>query len=154
MADSEHFESRPHLGAKATRFALDVKRSTAGLGLYAGQSIPKGVTVIEYVGNWITEAQCKTSRSCYLFDDDTGGAIDGSPRWNRARYINHSCKPNCEPVVRKHRVYIRSTRAIRAGEELTYNYGPEYFDHHIGDRCRCIKCAPEQHSALKQRRRA
>ena len=70
--------------------------------------------------------------------------IDGSPRSNTARYINHSCAPNAEAIISGRRVWIWSKRAIKAGEEVTYNYGKEYFDAHLKPRgCLCIKCAKD-----------
>ena len=122
-------------------FDLVVKRASAGLGLFAAEPIPKGVRVIEYVGNLLTEAQYQASGSSYLFDIGPKATLDGAPRWNRARYINHSCKPNCTTKTRGFRVFIHSIRAVKAGEELTYDYGSDYFNAYIAAQCRCIKCA-------------
>jgi uncharacterized protein len=124
-------------------FDLVVGRTRCGLGLFAAGPIPKGVRVVEYTGVLITEKQVEKSRSRYLFDVGGEGALDGSHRSNRARYINHSCRPNCESVVRRKRVFIRSIRNIRPGEELTYDYGKDYFDNFINSSCRCLKCMPE-----------
>jgi hypothetical protein len=67
--------------------------------------------------------------------------IDGSPRWNIARYINHSCRPNAEPVVRKGRIDLMALRSIAPGEEITYNYGRDYFEYFIKKTgCRCTSC--------------
>jgi hypothetical protein len=125
-----------------TTFKLDVKRASAGLGLFAAEPIPKGVRVIEYVGRLLTEEEYQRSRSSYLFDIGPRGALDGSPRWNLARYINHSCRPNCATTTRGRRVFINSIRAIKAGEELSYDYGSDYFDAYIAHRCRCGACTP------------
>ena len=67
--------------------------------------------------------------------------LDGKPAINKAGYINHSCRPNCEPIVHKARVYVFARRAIKPGEELTYDYGKEYFDEYLKGKCRCEKCA-------------
>lgn len=123
-------------------FELVVRRSRSGLGLFAAEPIPKGKRVVEYTGVLISEKAVDKSRSRYLFDVGTPGALDGSPRSNRARYINHSCRPNCEAQVRKRRVFIRSIRNIRAGEELSYDYGKDYFENFINGSCRCLKCKP------------
>jgi SET domain-containing protein len=131
---------------KPGKFDLKVKRSSAGLGLFAMQDIPKGACVIEYTGNLITQAQYEQSNSLYMFDVGKVWVIDGSPRWNTARYINHSCLPNCYVDQRGLRVFIVSKRAIKAGEELSYNYGKEYFDDLLKGKCRCPKCAPKMHS--------
>jgi SET domain-containing protein len=67
--------------------------------------------------------------------------IDGNIKENTARYINHSCRPNCEAEGPKGRIYILSTRNIKAGEELTYDYGKEYFETYIKPfGCKCVKC--------------
>jgi uncharacterized protein len=120
---------------------LLVKRSRAGLGLYAGESIPKGACIIEYKGRVISKAEEYTSKSKYLFEVNARMTIDGKPKWNKAGYINHSCRPNAEPEVRERRVYIMSKRPIKTGEEVTYDYGKEYIDEHIKPfGCRCEKC--------------
>jgi SET domain-containing protein len=124
-------------------FKLSVHRSRTGLGLFADQAIPKGACVIEYVGKELTDAEYDVSKSRYLFDLGDDKVLDGSPRWNRARYINHSCVPNCEPELHDRHVYIFALRDIAPGEELAYNYGKEYFDEWIGENCRCPKHMPD-----------
>ncbi len=120
---------------------LVVKRSSAGLGLFTTGPIKKGARVIEYVGRFISREEEYASRSKYLFEVGRHKTIDGKPHENPAGYINHSCRPNCEPNVVKGRVFIRTIKNVRAGEELTYDYGKEYFDEHIRPRgCRCAKC--------------
>lgn len=124
-------------------FALAVKRSRAGLGLFAEEKIPKGACVIEYTGRPMTNAEAEASRSKYIFEVSKTLNIDGSPRTNRARYINHSCKPNCEIEIVRGRIFVMARRGIRAGEEVLYDYGKEYFDWFIKPRgCRCTACAP------------
>lgn len=66
--------------------------------------------------------------------------IDGNIPANTARFINHSCAPNCEIDIRDRRVYIFALRTIKPGEELSYDYGQEYFEMHLAARCRCAKC--------------
>lgn len=120
---------------------MRVSRSYAGLGLFAAQDIPKGACVIEYKGRKISKEEEYTSRSKYLFEVNTRMTIDGSARSNVARYINHSCRPNGEPVIHNGKVLIMARRNIKAGKELTYDYGKEYWDDHIKPRgCRCEKC--------------
>lgn len=120
---------------------LKVGRAKAGLGLFATKEIPKDVCIIEYFGRKISEAEQYTSNSKYLFEINSKVTIDGRDRKNIARYINHSCKPNSEVEIRKGRIYIFSRRKIKAGEELSYDYGEEYFEEHIGKaRCRCVGC--------------
>ncbi len=116
-----------------------VKRSAAGLGLYAARDFSRGETVIEYVGERVRGEHGRSN--LYIFRVDHEWDIDGSPRWNTARYINHSCKPNCEAVNDDGRIFIVAKRKIRSGEELAYDYGEEYFKEYIEPKgCRCIRC--------------
>jgi uncharacterized protein len=122
-------------------FVLHVKRSSAGLGLFAGEDIKKGACIIEYVGRVIPPEEEYTSRSKYLFEVHSRKTIDGRPKWNKAGYINHSCRPNAEPEIRGGRVFIMARKNITAGEELTYDYGKEYIDEHIKPfGCKCGSC--------------
>ena len=124
-------------------YQLLVKRSSAGLGLFAGEEIPKGVCLIEYKGRQISEKEEYTSRSKYLFEINKKKTIDGQARSNTARYINHSCRPNAEIEIKKERVWVMSRRKIKAGEEICYDYGKEYWNEHIkAHRCQCLKCQP------------
>jgi hypothetical protein len=122
---------------------LKVRRSRAGLGLFTSVDIPKGARVSEYIGKPLTWDEYMKSNSVYLFEISPRKTIDGSPRWNQARYINHSCRPNCEIDIVRGRVFIVARRAIKAGEELNYDYGEEYFNDIIKPKgCRCEKCDP------------
>jgi SET domain-containing protein len=121
-------------------YQLLVKRSASGLGLFAGEPIKKGACIIEYFGRELSEREQYTSRSKYLFEIDDKRTIDGSIRANKARYINHACKPNAEPEIYRGRIYIFAKRNIKPGEEIFYDYGREYWDEHIGDKCRCSHC--------------
>ena len=118
-----------------------VKRSKAGLGLFAAELIPKGSCIIEYVGRVISKKEEYTSRSKYLFEINSRRTIDGAMRSNIARYINHSCRPNVEAENWQGRIFMMAYRNIKAGEELSFDYGQEYWDEHIkGKGCRCDKC--------------
>ena len=122
-------------------YKLKVKRSYAGLGLFALEEIPKDVCIIEYFGRIISPEEEYTSNSKYLFEINSRKTIDGTDRKNIARYINHSCRPNCEPRIHKGKVYILSIKKIIPSEELCYDYGKEYFNEHIKPNgCRCPKC--------------
>ncbi len=124
---------------------LAVKRSSAGLGLFATRPFKKGERIIEYVGRTISNAEAYTSRSKYLFEVNKRKTIDGAARANIARYINHSCRPNCDPEIEHGRIFIDAIRSIKAGEELSYNYGKEYVDEHIKPfGCRCAKCSAQK----------
>src|SRR4051812_24150850 len=107
----------------ASRFR--VGRSSTGLGLFAIKTIKRADYIATYRGRLITteEADRREARgSRYLFELNSKWTIDGSPRWNLARYINHSCKPNAKPLTRKGRMVIVALRPIEPGEEVTYNY--------------------------------
>lgn len=120
-----------------------MKRSAAGLGLFAARPFKKGDRIIEYTGRLLSKEEQYTSRSKYLFAPNKRVMIDGATRDNLARYINHSCKANCDPEIKKDRVFIDAIKNIKVGEELTYDYGKEYFDEHIKPKgCRCSKCQP------------
>jgi uncharacterized protein len=119
---------------------VKVKRGLAGLGLFAGEDIKKGEMIIEYIGNILNkeEADAKVT-SQYLFEITRNKTIDGTPRWNTARYANHSCAPNAESDVKKGRVFIIATKNIKDGEEIVYDYGEEFVEEHIAPYgCNCI----------------
>jgi SET domain-containing protein len=128
---------------KTTKYV--VRRSATGLGLFAAGLIPAGRRIIEYTGKLITNEEVeRRKRGKYFFGLDDKYSIDGSARGNVARYINHSCCPNASAFVTGRRIWIWSKREIRAGEEITYDYGKEYFDDHIRPvGCKCKKCAPK-----------
>jgi SET domain-containing protein len=109
-----------------------------GNGVFALTDIPKGTEIIEYRGRRITHAQIDRvyanvtdNGHTFLFTLNDRYVIDANFEGNIARWINHSCKPNCQAVIeesegrdrRKDRVLIESLRPLRAGEELTYDYG-------------------------------
>jgi hypothetical protein len=126
-----------------SRFALRVGRSRTGLGVFAEEPIKRGVRVVEYTGRTLKPGEEYTSRSKFLFKISRTKTIDGAIKSNAAKYFNHSCGPNCRAENTGRRIYIVSRRHIEQGEELTYNYGKEYFDQHIkGKGCRCLKCEP------------
>src|SRR5712691_6925178 len=125
------------------RFDLKVRRSRTGLGLFACGEIKRGARIVEYTGRPLAPGEEYTSRSKYLFRISRTKTIDGAVRSNAARYINHSCAPNCRAENTGRRIFILARRKIAPGEELTYNYGREYFDDHIKPKgCRCLKCDP------------
>lgn len=126
-----------------------VKRSSAGLGLFANRPFKKGELVIEYKGEVITDAEAQRRGGRYLFELNDAWTIDGKGRDNTARYINHACKPNCYPELTddETQVFIYAKRAIEPGEEFTYNYGKYYFDVMFGkDGCRCESCTKRRNT--------
>lgn len=118
--------------------SLTIKKTNHGLGLFATRPFKKDEFVIEYFGKLITTDQADSSESRYLFTLTAKHAIDGADRANIARYINHSCKPNVTAVGKK-RLWIHATRRIKAGEELTLDYGPDYLNYFI-PACKCPVC--------------
>lgn len=122
-------------------YSVKVKKSKAGLGLFAQENIPKGEFIIQYFGRELSEEEKYTSKSKYLFEINSKITIDGTIRTNTARYINHSCKPNCEVEIKKGKILIFSKRKIQSGEELSYDYGKEFWNEHIKPiGCKCLKC--------------
>ena len=131
-----------------------VGRAKTGLGLFATEAIPKGVRIFEYTGKVITNAQADAmpGKPRYLYDLSKTHTLDGSPRSNIGRYANHSCRPNGEIYVYRGRIFVKSLRRIEPGEEITYDYGKEYFNAFIGkENCLCPKCvARREREALKK----
>jgi uncharacterized protein len=120
---------------------LVVKRSSHGLGLFTNQDIKKGQSIVKYIGEKITEEEANRRGGRYLFQVNSRWTIDGSSRKNIARYINHSCIPNCEVEYKQGFLVVLAKRNIKAGEELSYDYGKEYFNDYIKPvGCRCLKC--------------
>jgi hypothetical protein len=109
-----------------------------GNGVFAVTAIPKGTELVEYRGRLTTHAQIDRKYArvpdnghTFLFTLNDDYVIDANVGGNLARWINHSCKPNCQAVIeededgdrRKDRVLIESIRPLRPGDELTYDYG-------------------------------
>ncbi len=120
-----------------------VKKSTAGLGIFAKADFKRGEFIIEYTGERITVEEADRRGGKYLFTVSKKYTIDGKGRENTARYLNHSCKPNAEAVLDEDalRVRIYAKKKILPGEEITYDYGKEYWDTHIKPfGCRCLAC--------------
>ena len=127
---------------------LVVRRTSAGLGLFTLKEIPAGKRIVEYTGPLVSAEEVARRRGKYFFEIDEKYAIDGSPRSNTARYINHSCRPNAEAFVTGRRVWIWSKRGIKAGDEITFHYGKAYFDDYIRPKgCKCSACRPRERGA-------
>lgn len=102
-----------------------------GKGVFALVDLAPGETLIEYTGEIITWTEAlerhphdpNDPNHTFYFHIDEDRVIDAKYGGNSARWINHSCKPNCEADIEDGRVFIRSLRAIEAGEELFYDYG-------------------------------
>ncbi len=121
-----------------------VKRSNAGLGLFATAPYKRGDFIIEYTGELISTDEANRRGGQYLFVVSDEKTIDGKGRENTARYVNHSCKPNAEAELDEDelRVRIYAKKKILPGEEIVYDYGKEFWDEHIKPYgCRCASCA-------------
>lgn len=152
---------------------LALRRSPIhGNGVFATCDIPAGIELIEYKGRLLRIAQADriyadTSGTghTFLFTLNERYLIDANVGGNVARWINHGCDPNCEAFVhesadgdpRKERVIIEARRAIKAGEELTYDYGIVLQERHTarlkriwGCRCGAATCTG---TMLQPRRR-
>jgi uncharacterized protein len=133
---------------------FSIRRTATGLGLFALEPIPKGKRIIEYIGPFIANEEVEQKSGKYFFGVNTKWSIDGSPRSNTARYINHSCRPNAEALISGRRVWIWSRRNIKPGEEITYDYGEEYFEDIIKPvGCKCEKCVSKPVRKTKRSRR-
>lgn len=121
-------------GAVVAETALIEFRSSPihGIGGFARSAIASGTRVIEYVGEKIDTAEslrrCEKNNE-YIFALNNGQHIDGNVEWNPARFINHSCAPNCEAKLEEERIWLAAIREIKAGEEVTINYGFDLEDH-------------------------
>ena len=143
-----------------------------GRGVFARHTISKGTRIIEYRGERITmkEAERRPDSDpdnpyhTFLFELHDGRVIDAAVRGNAARWINHSCTPNCEPVEDDDgRVHIEAKRTIKAGEELGYDYQLSVAGYinkkmHAAYACRCgtVRCRGtmlEKRLAPKRKRR-
>ncbi|XP_042638152.1 histone-lysine N-methyltransferase 2C [Orycteropus afer afer] len=125
-----------------------------GLGLYAARDIEKHTMVIEYIGTIIRNEVANRkeklyesqNRGVYMFRMDNDHVIDATLTGGPARYINHSCAPNCVAEVvtfeRGHKIIISSNRRIQKGEELCYDYKFDFEDdqHKIPCHCGAVNC--------------
>ncbi len=124
---------------KESKFS--VKRSSAGLGLFANVHFKKNEFIIEYTGQKLTDEEADKKGGKYLFKVKKNLTIDGTDRKNLSRYLNHSCCPNCEALQDGDKIVIHAKKKIQPGEELTYDYGKEYFNEFIKPHgCHCQKC--------------
>jgi SET domain-containing protein len=127
--------ARPQTAKRGPKYAtspLVEARDSAihGRGVYAVARIRKGARILEYLGERIShaEADLRYERKgdddghTFLFIASNRTVIDAGVNGNDARFINHSCDPNCETVIEGSRVYIDAIRNIEVGEELGYDY--------------------------------
>jgi uncharacterized protein len=137
----------------ATKFRIS--RSYTGLGMFATKPFKRRDYIATYRGPHITneESEKREQRGAtYMFALNKTHTIDGSPRYNIARYINHSCRPNAEPVARNGGMVIIASKKIEPEEEITYDYGKDYFSYFLeAGGCKCTWCRAKK---ARKRRKA
>ena len=119
-----------------------------GKGFFASRPYKKGDFIVEYTGVRIPTKEANEHKGRYLFEIDENWTVDGEATTNPARYINHSCDPNTEAEIekgadREGHIMIYAEQDIAGGEELTLDYGDEYFNEFIrpvGCRCGSKNC--------------
>jgi len=147
-----------------SRSNIQLRRSNIhGNGVFATKVIAKGERIVRYMGLLRTHEEVDAAYGgmeetghTFLFSLNEDYVVDGNIKGNIARWINHSCEPNCEAVIeeddkgRPHRdkVFIEALRRIRPGEELTFNYGITLAERHTprlkalwGCRCGSPRCS-------------
>jgi SET domain-containing protein len=133
-----------------------VRRSKIhGTGVFATRHIPQGTRIVEYLGERVSHAEADRryagkaddDNHTFLFTVDARTVIDAGVGGNEARYINHSCGPNCETVAAHGRIFIEAIADIAPGEELAYDYmierdfdDPPNIDTVFGCRCGADGC--------------
>jgi SET domain-containing protein len=113
----------------AKRIAVS-RSGVHGRGVFARQRIPKGARIIEYTGRRVPWKKAqelppfdpKNPYHTVFFSVDVGDVIDAAVGGNEARWINHSCDPNCETYEEEGRIFVHALRGLRPGEELFYDY--------------------------------
>ena len=140
------------------RSRFRIGRSNIGLGLFAIVPFKKGDYIVTYQGRRIRNEEAdrlEARGASYMFELNKRWTIDGSGRHNKARYVNHACKPNAEAVGRKGGIVYVARRRIKPDEEITVDYGKEYYECFLEDKgCRCATCLAEAAAKRARRRRA
>ena len=144
-------------GSRMSGYTVTRRSAIHGNGVFAAEKLPAGLEVMDYAGRlrthaWIDKAYANTVESghTFLFTLNDRYVIDGNFDANDARWINHSCEPNCKPYViespdkdpKRDRIIIETMREIEAGEELTFDYGIKLECRHTARlkkiwQCRC-----------------
>jgi uncharacterized protein len=112
---------------KTRRRAVQIEVRESGVhgrGVYTMQFIPKGRRIIEYTGERVSWEAAPDDNDPHTFNFglENGDVINPEIGGNDARWINHSCNPNCEAIEEDDRILIYAMRNIQAGEELLYDY--------------------------------
>ncbi len=125
-------KNRTQTKRSGARFVVR-KSGIHGRGVFARKLIREDAVVVEYKGEIISERECERRspedmhgiNHTFIFGIEHDHNIDGGAKGNSARWINHSCQPNCDTFEENKRIFIRAIRAIRPGEELTFDYAIE-----------------------------
>jgi SET domain-containing protein len=153
------------LESRATDLPFTIRASPIqGLGAFATRRIAKGTRLIEYTGERLTPAQADARypdvpgerHHTFLFAIDDDVVIDAAVGGNEARWINHSCAPNCDAVIDAGRIWIETIREVHAGEELAYDYAYVLEERHTASAKRRFPCrcgAPGCRGTLLARKR-
>ena len=139
----------PRKSSAASKAPLfEVRRSPIqGRGVFATANIRKGKRITEYLGEPITHEEAdrryddnngRHHTFLFILDDDT--AIDARYRGSDAKYINHSCDPNCESVIEDGHIWIDAIKSIKPEEELVYDYQFEWQDEYEPEDVRYYAC--------------
>ena len=130
----------------------EVKKSKLhGRGVFANKNIKKGTKIIQYIGEKISKLEgdkrsekrikkylkSEKTGSVYIFELNKKFDIDGNIKQNKARFINHSCNPNCEVDIIDNEIWISSIKKISSGSELTYDYGYSFGSDYMDHECFC-----------------
>jgi SET domain-containing protein len=129
---------------------FEIRRSgIQGMGGFATHHIPAGTRLIEYAGERITPAQSDARypdalgarHHTYLFAIDDEVVVDAAVNGNDARFLNHSCAPNCDAVIEDGRIWIETLLEIEPGEELVYDYAYVLAERHTPAAKRRFPCS-------------
>jgi len=147
---------------------FEIRRSAIqGRGAFATRRIRAGQRIIEYVGEHISRDEGDRRyddahmgrHHTFLFALDDGSVIDAAVGGNEARFINHSCDPNCQAIEEDGRIFIEALRNIQPGTELVYDYAYERSDDHTEEdeqlyvcRCGSPKCRGSILAPVKRKR--
>ncbi|HXG50669.1 MAG TPA: SET domain-containing protein-lysine N-methyltransferase [candidate division Zixibacteria bacterium] len=149
MEIPKHSNGTMPIGPKKRARKIVVRKSPIhGRGVFARVRIPKGARIIEYTGERISQQEADERYSeaharsphTMLFEVNDRIVIDATRRGSAARWINHSCAPNCEVVEEDERIFIEARREIRPGEELTYDYNLQLGEPHTRAAKRAHAC--------------
>jgi len=119
-------------------------------GVFAKKFIPKGTRIIEYIGDKVTKKESdkradvaldaaeenSSNGMVYIFELNKKYDIDGNVPYNTAKFINHSCSPNCEVDILRGHIWVTAIDDIPKAKELSYNYGYD-FDDYQDHPCKC-----------------